>query len=339
MSATVHMLAGFDDDDCRDLANFAPALIRRLSLDRRCNWCSPAWSEFTGHSLDEQLGFGWTQSIHEDDAPRVMSALGECMARRESFTDRFRVRRQDGTWRWVADTGRFYESKKGGAGYFLVCVDVTEQMEQQVQLERALQDARMLRSELSHRVKNTLQLIISSLTLEGRKAEDGGESLRQAAQRIHAIGTVQDRLDALQSDGYVDLATFLSEVGHAVLDLRDDLRLQIEAPQEPIMLDTSRASAVGMLTMEAITNALKHAAGASMVSLKVERGADVYHVEICDDGCGFSAEMMEAARAKRSLGLLLFESLAAQAQGKVAVENRDGAVVRLTLPVRDGWER
>src|SRR4051812_35623355 len=45
----------------------APVLIWSAGLDRRNDWFSPSWNAYTGRSLDELLGDGWTSVVHPED--------------------------------------------------------------------------------------------------------------------------------------------------------------------------------------------------------------------------------------------------------------------------------
>ena len=61
-----------------------------------------AWEEFTGQSLDEYLGWGWLDVIHEDDRLRVKQNWRRAVDAATPYYAEYRLRTRDATYRWVA---------------------------------------------------------------------------------------------------------------------------------------------------------------------------------------------------------------------------------------------
>ena len=61
-----------------------------------------AWEEFTGQSLDEYLGWGWLDVIHEDDRLRVKQNWRRAVEAATPYYAEYRLRTRDATFRWVA---------------------------------------------------------------------------------------------------------------------------------------------------------------------------------------------------------------------------------------------
>jgi len=61
-----------------------------------------AWEEFTGQSLDEYLGWGWLDVIHEDDRLRVKQNWKRAVEASSPYYAEYRLRARDGVFRWVA---------------------------------------------------------------------------------------------------------------------------------------------------------------------------------------------------------------------------------------------
>ena len=94
---------------------------------RKCTDVNRAWLEFTGRSLDEELGDGWAQGIHHDNRDTIMQALANAWDRREPFRVEYRLRRADGEYRWVLNNAApLYDPDGSFAGYIGACFDVTE---------------------------------------------------------------------------------------------------------------------------------------------------------------------------------------------------------------------
>lgn len=82
-------------------ADESPALIWLAGTDGQCIWFNKGWLSFTGRRMDEELGNGWTQGVHPDDAERCMKAYRAHLAAREAFLLEYRLRRRDGEYRWL----------------------------------------------------------------------------------------------------------------------------------------------------------------------------------------------------------------------------------------------
>src|SRR5437660_8259037 len=87
----------------RALANSVPVLLWISDADGGCVFFNRAWLEFTGRSLEEELGEGWVDDVHPDDIARGRSTYLRAVRQREPFEMEYRLRRADGAWRWIFD--------------------------------------------------------------------------------------------------------------------------------------------------------------------------------------------------------------------------------------------
>jgi PAS domain S-box-containing protein len=111
----------------RLVADTAPVLIWMSETDKLCSYFNKPWLDFTGRSLDQELGNGWAEGVHPDDLRRCMDIYTQAFDRREAFSLEYRLRRHDGEHRWVLDIGvpRFNQ-ERSFVGYIGTAVDVTE---------------------------------------------------------------------------------------------------------------------------------------------------------------------------------------------------------------------
>jgi len=107
-------------------ADTAPALIWMSGTDRLCFFFNQTWLEFTGRSLDQELGNGWAEGVHPDDLEHCMSTYLQAFDQRQSFRMEYRLRRNDGEYRWVLDIGVPRFSEGVFEGYSGIAVDVTD---------------------------------------------------------------------------------------------------------------------------------------------------------------------------------------------------------------------
>jgi len=111
----------------RTLADSAPVMIWVSGPDRLCTFCNKSWLEFTGHSLNQELGDGWAAAVHPEDLDRCLAAYMACFDARRDFQSEFRIRRADGEYRWILDKGVPLYRDGQFAGYIGGCLDITDQ--------------------------------------------------------------------------------------------------------------------------------------------------------------------------------------------------------------------
>ena len=100
-----------------------------------------SWLNFTGRSLQDEMGQGWVQGVHPEDQEQVMRALGEASAKQGPFEMNFRLRHHSGEYRWVACKATPLKNVQGGfSGFLGSCADETERRS----LEKALQEREAL---------------------------------------------------------------------------------------------------------------------------------------------------------------------------------------------------
>ncbi len=104
-----------------------PAMIWRSGIDGKCNYFNKNWLNFTGRTLEQELGDGWAEGVHPDDLEKCLNIYLDSFRRRESFEMQYRLKRYDGEFGWINDIGRPYYDLEGiFAGYIGSCYDITD---------------------------------------------------------------------------------------------------------------------------------------------------------------------------------------------------------------------
>jgi PAS domain S-box-containing protein len=132
MSQRVEMTeASLRESEARFLvvADSAPVLIWMAGVDKLCDFFNKPWLEFTGRTMEQELGNGWAEGVHPDDLQRCIQTYTAAFEAREPFVMQYRLRRHDGEYRWIKDDGvpRF-DTQGNFSGYIGSCVDITELM-------------------------------------------------------------------------------------------------------------------------------------------------------------------------------------------------------------------
>lgn len=109
----------------RQMADTAPVLIWMSGTDKLCNYFNKPWLDFTGRTLEQEMGNGWAEGVHPDDFQRCLNTYVNAFDARQNFKMEYRLRRNDCEYRWLLDTGvpRFAPTGEF-LGYIGSCVDI-----------------------------------------------------------------------------------------------------------------------------------------------------------------------------------------------------------------------
>ncbi|TWJ19458.1 PAS domain S-box protein [Geobacter argillaceus] len=114
-----------------------PAFIWRAGTDAKCNYLNKTWLDFTGRTLEQDLGDGWAEGVHPEDRDYCLATYLEASEARRPFRMEYRLRRWDGVYRWVVNFGRPFNDFDGVfAGYIGSCYDITESREAEESLRK-----------------------------------------------------------------------------------------------------------------------------------------------------------------------------------------------------------
>ncbi len=127
----------------RTMADSAPVLIWMSGTDKVREFFNRGWLEFTGRTLEQERGNSWEQSVHPEDLPHCLAAHDTSLDARVSYEAEYRLRRQDGTYRWILDRGVPRYAPNGVLlGYIGTATDITD---------RRLNEAALRASEARYR--------------------------------------------------------------------------------------------------------------------------------------------------------------------------------------------
>jgi diguanylate cyclase (GGDEF)-like protein/PAS domain S-box-containing protein len=139
----IELIASLQESETRfrSMADTAPVFLWLSDPEGVYTFFNQPWLNFTGLSLAEALKDGWEAIVHPEDRERFWQLYHEAYAQSDRFRRKYRVRRSDGEYRWVLDTGvpRFHENGEF-VGYIGSCIDITEieQLQQDLDREKEL---------------------------------------------------------------------------------------------------------------------------------------------------------------------------------------------------------
>ena len=220
--------------------------------------------------------------------------------------------------------------------------DVTERVNLEREHVIAGERSGMLLQELTHRVKNSLQIIASMVRIEAQshKSGEGKAALERVSLRIDALGRLYSQLSKADTVKAVDAATYLDELCRDLISSvhkENGTSIVLETDIESELLPTHRAIPIGLIVNELVTNAVKYAfpgEAKGTVKVTLKRLPGELRLTVADDGQG-----LDPRRADSGLGGQLVEGFAQQLGGQVERESHSqGTTVRLILPSPEGYE-
>jgi len=133
----------------RNMADNAPVMIWVSGPDKGCTYVNRGGLDFTGKSMEQELGAGWAEGVHPDDYERCMETYSAAFDRREAFAMEFRVRRADGEFRWVYACGTPNLSSSGELiGYIGSAIDISDRKQSEDTLTLLLEQVNQLKNQL-----------------------------------------------------------------------------------------------------------------------------------------------------------------------------------------------
>jgi PAS domain S-box-containing protein len=273
--------------------------------------------------------------IHPDDYGPVRARMQAAMAAGGAYAEECRMVTAQGQLRWIVSRGAVMPDMRKAIG---VIRDVTQRREREDALRAALEARDLLMREADHRIKNSLQLVASLLSLQLSKAEDAPsrQALGSAIARVRSIANAHLALERSPDFRMIEVDTMVSELCARVGELNPAVEIQCTG-KSGASLDAERAIPLGLITSELLTNALRHGFAPGepgQVSLTIRRDESSISLVVADNGKGFPAD------ARRiGLGSSVIAALSKQIGAAISTDSAPGTgtavTVRLDAPAAE----
>jgi two-component sensor histidine kinase/PAS domain-containing protein len=269
-----------------------------------------------------------------EDRERVSRVFAAALAAGGVYSDELRVVTAGKARRWFIVRGTVLPADGKVVG---VIGDVTERREREDALREALDARGVLMREADHRIKNSLQLVVSLLQLQlGRVADaDAKVALRAAITRVTSVSDAHLALQQSPDLSSIELHQMLMMLCARVGSLNPAVLLDCGGACD-VTLPAERAIPLGLIASELLTNALRHAfppGAPGRVALRLNAGGGVVAVSIEDDGVG-----MPETGGRKGLGSVVVETLARQIGARVVTRSAAGRGTEVRVELGVGKE-
>jgi PAS domain S-box-containing protein len=200
----------------QEMADTAPVLIWMTGTDGLCNYFNQPWLEFTGRSIEQEVGTGWIEGVHPDDVQGCFDGFLPAFQARKPFRMEYRLRRADGNYRWLMESGiPRYTGAGEFAGYIGSNIDITDLKSAEQERERLRQlEADLahinrvsmmgeLAAALAHEVKQPIASALinakTSIRWLRRDVPDIAEACEAASRMVNDTTRAADILDRVRS--------------------------------------------------------------------------------------------------------------------------------------------
>lgn len=171
----------------RTLADSGQALIWTSGTDKKCDYFNKTWLEFTGRTIEQELGDGWVEGVHPEDLDFCFKTYVSAFDKHESFSMDYRLRHRDGTYRWIQDNGTpRYNTRNEFVGYIGHCLDITEMKRADKKLKESEEQYRIITNALTDYIFSTRVLPDGKTEMEwivGAFESNSGYSLEEYSER------------------------------------------------------------------------------------------------------------------------------------------------------------
>jgi len=349
----------------RTLADNIPQLAWMADANGYIFWYNSRWFDYTGTTLEQMQGWGWTKVHHPDHLERVVAHYRKLIVEeRRVWEDTFPLRGADGNYRWFLSRAMPIRDEEGQVVRWLgTNTDITLQREAEQALQQANQRKDDFLALMAHELRNPLAPIATASQLL-KMDKVSPENVQRSSEIIdrqvkHISDLVNDLMDVSRvTRGLVSIDREEVRLADVVNDAVEQARPLIEARKQQLVLkiETGADSVLGDRTrlvqvlVNLLNNASKYTQRGGRIVLAVEGRDGKTNICVADNGIGMDASLLPRVfelftQGERTpdrdggglgLGLALVKSIVALHGGSVAASSPGtglGSSFTVSLPL------
>lgn len=304
----------------RTLADTMPQLFWTTQPDGYHDYFNQRWYKYTGMTLEQTQGWGWSHLLHPDDRQRCFDVWHESLHTGKNYHIEYRFQRVDGQYRWFLGQAFPLRDAQGEiTRWFGSCTDIHDQRCALEERDRALEQERVAREQaesanrikdeflavLSHELRSPLNPILGwTKLLQTRRFDQ--QSTKRALETIERNARQQTQL----IDDLLDISRVLSgklSLNQAPIDLVATIEAALEtvclaAEAKSIHIYTQLAPIVGnvlgdggrlqQVIWNLLSNAVKFTPANGHITVRLVRVGSEAQIQVQDTGKGIAADFL-----------------------------------------------
>ncbi len=298
--------------------------------------CNGSFSKMTGYSREETMYLKVDDLHPKEDLEYVIAQFEEQGRGEIDIAADIPVLKKDGSV-FYCDINSSAIMLNGRMHLMGVFRDVMVRRNMDEALKKAIKEKASLLSELQHRMKNSMAVIISIISLEMEKNDNPGvqEILDNISNRISVLSILYDMLSQAGGAGPININAYFSFIIQSVTNTFPGTGgISIENKIEEVYIEVKNATSLGIILNELLTNIFKYAFPAGMVGrvfIYLKRQGDTIILDVGDNGipmpAGFSLDSVE------TLGLSITRDIINQMDGTIELLPGAEKIFRIMIPL------
>jgi PAS domain S-box-containing protein len=334
------------EDRFRFVANAAPMMIWISGPDKLCTYFNRPWLDFTGRTMEEELGNGWVDGVHPDDRRQCFETYSQALDRRQPFTLEYRLRRYDGEYRWILDSGVPRFNPDGFfSGYIGSAVDVTDRKKAEEALSslggRLLEAQEQERRYIARELHDDISQKLAVLALELQQFKNLLPDLQET--HLNRIESLMKRTSDVAGDVHwlshrlhssrLETLGLVAAMKAFCSELAAQRSVQIDFTHDrvPDTLPESISLCLFRVLQEALNNAVKHS-GVRHFEARLEGVAGELQLTVRDRGVGFDPT---TAMYREGIGLMSMRERVGLVKGTMSIisKSQEGTQITFRVPI------
>jgi PAS domain S-box-containing protein len=324
-------------------ADNAPILLWMSGTDKLCTYFNKAWLDFTGRTLEQELGDGWSEGVHPEDLDRCYSSYAQAFDARQEFKLEYRLRRHDDEYRWVLDCGvPRYSPDTSFCGYIGSCVDISDLKLSQQEMEELSGRLIHAQEEERKRVARELhddfgqRLVVLSMELAQHLSRPENPPqveafLRELSEKLKELSRAMNVTAHQLHSSHLEVLGLVSAVQGLCHEFSRQYGIEAVFSHSGMSFRISAEVALCLfrVVQEGLQNVAKHS-GALSCRVEIKGSREGVHLSISDSGLGFDPAQF---KLKPGLGFVSMRERLRLVGGSITVESQPSRGTRLDIRV------